>query len=215
MGTQAAEISATGISVPFFDSAGKLTHKMLAKRAAQTGSRQNLHDVEIHYFAENDPASVVQRLEAQEATWDERKEVLVGRGPIVVVTPESRLTGEGFDFALATSLLHIHRNFTMTNPEMALKSDRATVEMIVEKRGEDLKVRDIRRCEAVGNLEIVVLPTATKTYPFDKAYSEIAIYDGAQQTVTLPKRIRTLRRGEEGFVNTLRINLKDSAPQPP
>ena len=146
---------------------------------------------------------IVQKLEATEATWDKKKETLVGRGPIVVATLENRLTGEGFDFTLATSLLHIHRDFTMTNAEALLTSDRATVELIVE-RGEDVKVRDVKRCEAIGNLHIVIQPTAQKRYLFKEAFSDLAIYDGVTKNVVLPNPTRTLKLdgGEGRFVRT-------------
>lgn len=208
----AVELSASGISVPFFNDAGKLTHKLLAKHGTKVGNVQNLHEVQVHYFSAADSNVVVQKLEAAEATWDNRKETLVGRGSIVVATDENRLTGEGFDFALATSLLHIHRNFTMTNREVVVTSDRAIVELLVEKEGENVKVRDVKRCEAIGNLQIVTQPTATQEYRFDKALSEIAIYDGATQTVTLPKPIRTFSKGREApTLNKLTINLKKGA----
>jgi hypothetical protein len=204
----AAELSASGISIPFFDDAGKLTHKIVAKTGTKSGHVQKLQAIEIHYFSASDPNVIVQKVEAADATWDDKKETLVGRGAIAIATVENRLTGEGFDFALATSLLHIHRKFTMTNREVVLTSDRATVELIVQRAGEEVKVRDVKRCEAIGHLEIVVQPTATKTYPFEKAFSEIAIYDGPSQTVTLPKPIRTVHKGREGRVNTMTINLK-------
>lgn len=204
----AAEVSASGISIPFFDDAGRLTHKMLAKIGTKSGQLQKLQEIEIHYFSATDPTVIVQKLEAADATWDDTKETLVGRGPIVVATVENRLTGKGFDFALATSLLHIHQNFTMTNREVVVTSDRATVELIVERAGDNMKVRDVKRCEAIGHLQITVQPTATKTYPFEKASSEIAIYDGPTQTVTLPKPTRTLNKRRESTVNTLTINLK-------
>jgi hypothetical protein len=204
----AAEVSASGISIPFFDDAGRLTHKMLAKVGTKSGQLQKLQEIEIHYFSATDPNVIVQKLEAEDATWDDKKETLVGRGPIVVATVENRLTGNGFDFALATSLLHIHENFTMTNREVIVTSDRATVELIVERAGDNVKVRDVKRCEAIGHLQIVVQPTATKTYPFEKAFSEIAIYDGSQQTVTLPKPTRTVNKRRESTVNTLTINLR-------
>lgn len=212
--TPAAEISVSGISFPLFDSTGKLTHKVVAKRGVRTGAFQNLYDVEIQFFSPKDPAVVVQKLEAIEATWDARKETLVGRGSVMVATEENRLTGEGFDFALATSLLHIHRNFAMSNREFALTSDRAKVELVVEREKEEIKVRDVKRCEAIGNLQIVVQPTATKKYEFEKARSDLAIYDGATQTITLPNPIQIFKNGEPGTMSKARINLKNSPAKP-
>jgi hypothetical protein len=210
----AAELSATGISIPFFDDAGKLTHKLVAKTGTKSGHVQKLQQVEIHYFSVTEPNVIVQKMEAADATWDDKKETLVGNGPIVVATQENRLTGEGFDFALATALLHVHRNFTMANPEVVVTSDRATVELIVQRAGEEVRVRDVKRCEAIGHLEIVVQPTATKTFPFEKALSGIAIYDGSTQTVTLPEPTRTFRKGREGLMKTMTINL-DRGTKPP
>lgn len=207
----AVQISATGISVPFFDAAGKLTHKLVGKTGEKSGAQWNLREVEIHYFSATDPNVVVQKLQAEEATWDDQKEMLVGRGKILVATEENRLTGEGFDFALATSLLHIHRRFTMENREILLTSDRATIELLVERAGENLKVRDVQRCEAIGNLEITVQPTATREYDFEKAYSELALYDGATHVVTFPRPTRTkLRKGGEGLIRQINIGTKDS-----
>jgi hypothetical protein len=211
-GGRAAEMTASGISLPFFDAAGKLTHRLLARTGTMSGGIQKLHGVELQYFSPADPTLVVQKLEATEATWDEKKETLVGRGSIVVATIENRLTGDGFDFALATSLLHIHRNFTMTNAEASLTSDRATIELIVDKGGEDLKVRDVKRCEAIGNLHIVIQPAAQKRYHFKEAFSDLAIYDGVTKNVVLPNPTRTLKldRGEGRF-NRMEFLLGDRA----
>jgi hypothetical protein len=208
----AAEMVATGISLPFFNESGKLTHRLLAKTGTISGGTQKLHGVELHYFSPTDPNVVVQKLEAMEATWDEKKETLVGRGPIAVATEENRLTGEGFDFTLATSLLHIHRQFSMTNKEAVLTSDRATIELVVEKSGEDLKVRDVKRCEAIDNLHIVIQPGAQKRYRFKEAFSDLAVYDGPTKIVTLPNPTRTLQvAGGEGNVKHLTFLLGDQA----
>lgn len=207
---QGAQLSATGISIPFFDHEGKLTHRMMAKSGIKSGSLQQLVGIEIHYFTPNDPTVIVQKLEADEATWDDKKETLVGRGPIVVATVDNRLTGVGFDFALASSLLHIHRNFTMSNREVLLTSDRAKIELVVDRAGEDLKIRNVERCEAIGNLHIVVQPTAQKKYRFKEAFSDLAIYDGVTQVISLPHPTRTLQpEGGEGHFETLTVNLRD------
>src|SRR5688572_33294936 len=75
---RSAEVSATGISIPFFSDAGKLTHRLLAKSGTKFGDKQNLHGVEIHYFELSDPNVIVQKIEAAEATWDANNETLVG-----------------------------------------------------------------------------------------------------------------------------------------
>lgn len=211
-----AEMVATGISLPFFNESGKLTHRLLAKTGTMSGGIQKLHGVELHYFSLTDPNVIVQKIEATEATWDEKKETLVGRGPIAVATVENRLTGEGFDFAVATSLLHIHRQFSMTNAEAVVTSDRATIELVMEKSGEDLKVRDIKRCEAIGNLHIVIQPAAQKRYYFKEAFSDLAVYDGTTKVVTLPNPTRTLQvDGGQGNVKHTAFLLGDQAKKDP
>jgi hypothetical protein len=211
-GARAAELKATGISIPFFNATGTLTHRMLAKSAVKSGPRQNLHGVEIHYFAPGDPKVIVQKIEAADATWDDKKEVLAGQGSIVVATVENRLTGDGFEFELATSLLQIHRDFTMTNPDVRLTSDRASIELIVEQSDDRVKVRDVKRCEAIGNLHIVVEPAAQPRYHIREAFSDLAIYDGTMGIISLPHATRTLQAGGgEGRFETLTLNLRDEA----
>jgi hypothetical protein len=204
---RAAEVAGAVITVSFSDAAGKLTHKLLAKRGSMTGPLWRLQGVEIDYVSAKDPNVIVQRVEAAEATWDGQKEILEGHGRVQVATEENRLTGEGFDFALATSLLHIHRNFRMENGEVVLTSDRATVELIVDRAGNEVKVRDVKRCEAIGHLEVDVQPTAKKSYPFERLFSARAIYDGATQTVTLPEPVRSLKKGSEGTSSRMEIKL--------
>lgn len=207
---RAVEFSVKGISLSFFDEQGKITHKLNAGRASASGVERTLHEVEIVYFSANNPDAIVQRLEAAEAVWDEKKETLSGRGAVRVTTGPTRLTGEGFDFALASSRLHIHREFTLTNPEVRLASDRAVVDLLVERSRDEVKFRDVKRCEAIGNLVITVQPTATQKYPFDKAYSEIAVYEGAGQTITLPQPTRYERAGKPaGGAQTMVIELKE------
>ena len=209
---RAAEISATGISMPFFNAAGKLTHRMMAKTAVKTGPVQALRGIEIHYFAPNDPKLVVQKIEAADATWNDRKGTLTGSGQVLVATVESRLDGDGFDFALDSSVLEIHRNFTMTNPEVRLTSDRARIELVVEQSAAEFKVRDVKRCDAIGNLHIVVQPAAQPKYRIKEAFSDLAIYDGAKQIIRLPHPTRTLQAdGGTGQFETFTINLRDEA----
>lgn len=205
---RAVELAASGISAPFFNEAGQLTHKMVAARGALAGSVRRLEQIEIHYYSLTKPNTIVQKVLADEATWDEQKETLTGTRSIVVATEENRLTGEGFDFALATSLLHIHRNFQMENREMILTSDRATAELLVSRSGDSVQVRDVKWCDAEGNLQILVQPTATREHPFQKASSEIAHYDGATKVVTLPREIRAFdRKGQERRFNQMEIKL--------
>ena len=207
----AVEIAATGLSIPFFDDAGKLTHKVIAKRGTLIGASQQLEQAEFDYYENGDPERVVQRVIASKATWDEKKEILAGEGPIAVETEQNRLTGVGFDFALATARLNIQRDFAMTNPEMVLESDRAVVDLVVQRQGETVKVSDVKRCEAFGNLHIKVLPTAKKTYHFDEAFSDRAVYEGATHTITLPNQIRFLRAGKESTSNRFEIKLDEKS----
>lgn len=205
---QTVEFTVSGLTLPFVDPSGRVTHRLTAKTGTKSGDVQQLRGVELQYFSATEPGIVTQTLTADEATWDERRETLAGRGRIVVTTAENKLTGEGFDFAVATSRLHIQRDFSMANSELVLTSDRAVIDLLVEKTGENLKVRDVRRCEAIGNVVITVLPTATKDYRFEQAFSEIGIYDGLERRVTLPKPTRTLYRGAEGTIQTFSFRLK-------
>jgi hypothetical protein len=194
----AAEIKARGLSFPFFAEDGTLTHRVVAKHARIVGPLQHLESVEIVYFAAGDPQRVVQRIIAAEATRDEKKETLVGNGAIVVETEENRLTGEGFTFALASSRLNIERAFTMTNRELVLTSDRAVVDLVLERQadGDEVKLRDVKRCEAFGNLRVkVVQPSAVKKYGFNEATSDRAIYDGATHAIMIPTETRILKNG--------------------
>ena len=211
----AGEMKASGISVPFFNAAGKLSHRLLAKSGTLSDGVHSLQGVALHYFSPDDPTVIVQKLETAEATWDDRKETLAGQGSLVVATVEHRITGEGFDFALATSLLHIHRQFTMTNDEALLTSDRATIELIVE-RGTGVKVRDVKRCEAIGNLHVVIQPAAQSRYRFKEAFSDLAIYDGVTRNVVLPNQTRTLQvSGGEARFNRMEFLLGDQAKKSP
>lgn len=198
----AVELSASGLSFPFFDEAGKLTHKVIAERGSKAGPLQNLQTVEIQYFANGDPQQIVQRVLASEATWDEKKEILEGGGAIAVETEENRLTGEGFRFELGRSQLNVHRNFSMTNPEVVLTSDRAVVDLVLDRNDDDVALRDVRRFEAMGNLRVRVLPTATKNYDYDEAQSERAIYDGATHTIRIPQQTRLVKRGRAPATTT-------------
>lgn len=212
---RAVELAASGLSIPFFNDAGELTHKVIAQRGLMVDALQHLQVVEIAYFAPGDPTRVIQRVTAAEATWDEKREILAGRGMIEVETEENRLTGQGFDFALATSQLNIERDFTMTNRELRLTSDRAVVDLVIQRKGEEVKVRDVRRCEALGNLQIHVLPTAENRYHFDDAFSDRAIYESATHTITLPNQIRFVRGRRSSTSNKFEIKLDEKGKTAP
>jgi hypothetical protein len=214
--SRAVEIAASGISAPFFNEAGKLTHRMVAARGALTGRVRRLEQVEIHYFSLTEPATIVQKVLADEATWDEKMETLTGTRSVVVETEDNRLSGDGFDFALATSLLHIHRNFRMENREVVVTSDHATAELLVAKSAENVQVRDVKWVDAIGDLQIVVQPTATREYRFEKAFSDIAHYEGATQVVTLPNAIRAIdRKGQPIDINHMEIKVGGKKPPAP
>jgi hypothetical protein len=202
------EVNATGISIPFFSPAGKLTHRLTATHGTKAGELQKLKEVELVYFSATKPNEIVQKLVATDATWDDKKEVLRGDGALLIATEENRITGDGFDFTLATALVHIHRQFKMENSELLVTSDRATVELIMERNADETKVRDVKRCEATGHLEIVVQPTAKKRYDFTKAYSETAIYEGATRVIEFPQTVRYTRKdGTPASSNMLTIKL--------
>lgn len=196
-----AELAARGLSFPFFDDTGKLTHKVTARHGTMTGAVRRLGEVEIEYYENGDPARVIQRVKAAAATWNETTEILEGPGAIAVETDENRLTGEGFRFELRRSQLHIHRDFAMTNREVLLTSDRAVVDLVLERSDEAVKLRDVKRCEAFGNLRVKVLPTATRKYTYDQADSERAIYDGVLHTIFIPQRADVLKNGRVSTVN--------------
>ena len=203
----AAEIAASGLSFPFFDQAGKLTHKVMARHGTVVNGTQNLNAIEIEYYANGDPKRIVQRISAKEATWDEKRETLVGTGAVTVQTETNRLAGEGFRFELARSQLNIHRNFSMENREVRVTSDRAVVDLLLEREADEVKLRDVKRCEAIGNLVVKVQPTASKKYNYEEARSTRAIYDGPTHTVTLPEETRAVQNGYPSVVQHLDYKL--------
>jgi hypothetical protein len=208
----AAEMIAHGVSFPFFDETGNLTHKVHAERARKKGVVQMLDTVLVEYFAPGDPRQITQRVRMADALWDSAAETLVGSGSVSVETPESRLSGQGFHFALATGQLKIHREFVLVNQELRLTSDRAVVDLVFErgKEADDVRLQDVRRCEAIGNLQIKVLPTATRRYEADEAFSTRAVYDGATHIIRLPESTRMVKGGRPaGTVNKLDFALRE------
>lgn len=195
----AVEMTARNISYPFFNQAGRLTHRIKAESAAQTGQVRNLRGVVVEYFEAGDPTRVTQRIAASEAVWDDKQQTLAGDGAISVETDVNRLSGEGFLFALERSRMDIHRKFAMSNEEVDLTSDRAVIDLVLERSGKDdseVRVRDIKRCEATGNLHVKVRPAAKDKFEVDEASSERAVYDGATHTITIPKESQLMRKGK-------------------
>lgn len=204
---RAADVSASGITFPIFDASGRRMHVLRAERGTLRGHLHTLTGVELVFFSADQSDRVVQRIQAQRATWDVAKETLTGDGRVVVTTDFSRLSGEGFDFTLATSLLRFHRAFSLENSEVKLTSDRAVAELVTHGTGASVRVSDVKRCEAQGSLVVTVLPTARNKYVCDQAFSEIAIYDGATRTIELPQPTRTVTRGSEGRIGHVRFEL--------
>jgi hypothetical protein len=211
---RAADLKMAGISVPFFDPAGKPTHRLIAREGRLEGGRQHLQGIEVVYFSAADPAVVVQRVTAAEAQWNAADKILSGSGAIAVATEENQLTGSGFDFALATSQLRIHRDFTMANREVRLTSDRATIDLVVDHADNLMKFRDVRRCEAAGQLQVQIQPGARKKYPFESATSDLAIYAGETRIITFPHETRILAQGTTGTFRHMEVDLKPSAAPP-
>ncbi len=207
---RAAELTAVQMTLPFFDDTGRPTHKITAQRGTFKGALTILTNVELVYFSATEPGKIIQRLQAAEAIWDNRQETLTGKGSLTVTTDEHRLTGEGFIFALRTSRLNILRAFTLENKEVRLTSDQAIVDFEPGKNVASLRARDVRRCEATGNLVVVVLPTARKKYPCDRALSNTAIYDAALRTIQLPRPTRIFATGVESTVGTFTFDLGDA-----
>ena len=82
----------------------------------------------------------------------------------------------------------------------------------MEQSAADFKVRDVKRCDAIGNLHLVVQPAAQSKYRIKEAFSDLAIYDGVKQIIRLPRPTRTLQAdGGTGHFETLAINLRDEA----
>jgi hypothetical protein len=208
----AAEIAAEGITLPFVDAKGRRTQVLRAQRGTMQGPLQTLSGVELIFFSPEEKDLIVQRVEAESAVWDTAKETLTSDRQVVVRTDFNRLSGEGFDFDFATSLLRIHRAFTLENSEVKLTSDRATVELATVRTSGSVRVNDILRCEAQGNLIVSVLPTARKKYLCDQAFSDRAIYYGMTRMIELPEPTRTLKRGNEGHIGYFKFDLRQPAP---
>lgn len=202
------DAAVSGMVVPFFDDAGKLTHRLHARRGAISGGLQSLQGVRIDFYAATDPKQVVQRLTTDEAVWDPKKETLTGSGRITVQTEQTELAGEGFALALATGRLDIHRKFSMTHPDSLLTSDRAEVDLVLQRDGEDVRLRDVKRVEAIGNLHIVIPPAARKqSFGVEELFSERAVYDGATHTIHLPEQVRGKKGDSAAAFQTFHFEL--------
>ncbi|HEY1107963.1 MAG TPA: hypothetical protein VGE76_05000 [Opitutaceae bacterium] len=196
--SNAAEMVLRGVSYPFFNEAGQLTHRIIADSATKNGEQRKLSGVLVEYFEAGDPKRVTQRITASEATWSETRQTLAGDGAIVIETDVNRLSGEGFLFTLPRSQVEIQRRFAMSNDEVDLTSDRAIVDLVLERDGKgetDVRVRDIKRCEAIGNLHLKVRPAARGKYEVDEARSERAVYDGPTHTIKIPQNAQMMHKG--------------------
>jgi len=61
-------------------------------------------------------------------------------------------------------------------------------------------------------LHIVVQPPAQPKYRIKEAFSDLAIYDGTTQIISLPHSTRTIQaNGGKGHFDTFTINLRDEA----
>jgi hypothetical protein len=196
--------------LPFFDPTGRLTHRLTAARAHNQGAVRRFEDVEVVYFSPNEPDRVIQRVRATDAVWDDTHDTLTGDGAINAETADSTLAGEGFAFALATSVLKIERNFKLTNAGFVLTSDRAVADLLIEKTATAVKLRDVKRCEAIGHLHVVSRGAARAKFHFDEAFSEKAIYAGQEKTLSFPNPVRTLSGKVESVSKTVFIDLKDA-----
>lgn len=200
--------------MPFFDADGRMTHKLLAARGAAAGEQRRLEEVQVVYFAADDPTRIVQRLTATDALWSEKAGTLSGSGTVKVDTEDNHLSGVGYDFALETSVLRIHREFRMSNDDCVLTGDRATANLVIERAGDALKLRDLRRCQVEGHLHF----RATKpnpSFPFQEAFTDLAIYDGVARTITMPHAVQTLGNGHEGTTHSAVIRLEPRRPASP
>jgi hypothetical protein len=211
---RAADLKMAGISVPFFDPAGKPTHRLIAQEGRLSGGRQLLKGIEVVYFSAAEPAVVMQRVTTDEAQWDPSAKVLSGSGAITVATDENRLTGSGFDFVLATSQVRIHRDFTMANREVRLTSDRATIDLVVDHADNRMKFRDVRWCEAAGRLRVHIQPGARKKFPFESAASDLAIYSGETRVITFPHETRILAQGTTATFQRMELDLNPPETPP-
>lgn len=209
MAAPGANLAATGLMIPFFNDAGTLTHRLTAERGSLTGPLQHLEGVELVYFSATDPTQVVRRLRTDEATWDQKREILAGSGAIRLESEDAELSGKGFHFVLEQAQLTFHRDFVLTNPEVVLTSDRAIADLVIDRNEEDVRVRDVKRVEALGNFHVTVQPAAQARYNFDEARSDRAIYDGTRHTITLPNEVRVRRGDREAVTQTLEISLGD------
>jgi hypothetical protein len=206
------KLTANGITLPIFDPTGKtLTHKLLAKRGTMLGPLQTLYGVELQLFSPTEPGVVVQKMEADDAVWDAQRQILTGKGEIVVTAADNRLRGQGFEFSMISSQLVIQRDFSLVNPELTLTSDRAIIDLVVEKNDKDVKIRDVGRCEAIGNLLIVATPQAAKKFGFEKATSDRAIYNGDARTITFPGPTHTIMGQYKMLSQEFLINLERPA----
>jgi hypothetical protein len=208
------EAAVSGMMVPFFDDAGRLTHRLYADRGASSGGLQRLQGVRIDFYTAADPKRVEQRVTTDEAVWDPKKETLTGSGRIAVETERTQLAGEGFAFVLATGRIDIHRQFSMTHPDSLLTSDRAEVDLVLQRDGDDVRLRDVKRVEAFGNLRVMIPPAVRKqVLGVEELFSERAIYDGATHTIHLPEKVRGKKSGGAAEFNGFRYEL-DAASRP-
>lgn len=212
----AAELVLRGVSYPFFNEAGQLTHRINAASATKTGEQRKLSGVLIEYFAAGDTKRVTQRLTTPEATWNEARQALAGDSAIVIETDVNRLSGEGFLFTLPRSQVEIHRQFSMSTAEIDLTSDRASIDLVLEQAGQEesnVRVRDVKRCEAFGNLHVKVKPGAAGKHLADEAFSDRAVYDGATHTIEIPQSTKLLQKGRTWTATSFTYVL-DQATRP-
>ncbi|MCH6258810.1 hypothetical protein MLD52_19785 [Puniceicoccaceae bacterium K14] len=188
------------ITVPYFNKAGNLSHRLTAEKGNYGEGNPRLFQVVIEMFSGGEEQIEVGRIIADEAELVESENKIVGQGRAQYLSEEFDVQGYDFEIDLDTNTLLLKRDCTASNDEYDFKS----VSMIVEyDESKTVGYNGIRKLIAKEELEI--FSKGIGTTEFDEAYTELAIYDGLTGIIDFPEEVEFVRDKQKGSLKNLKI----------
>lgn len=182
----AGELTAKGLTLTQFDTAGVPVRRLKAERAEGPLDSAQLHRGEVEFYRRPksdlppDVNAPWARLTFPLARYSALEKRVQGPGPLRLATPEAQLDGRHFDYRLESNRLVLSEEVTLSAQGVSARSPRAEVQLAEGARVDN---PGVERAELSGGVVVTGLVLRGKV--IDRVEAPSVIYFGQTSTIQL------------------------------
>lgn len=211
-GAAEKSFEARGLKLSSFGEQGQLIRQITSETATGPWDAPVAKNGKVEFFKSGTTSDSLGVITWTEATYRKREERIIGNDHVMFSAQGATLEGKGFQCDLTSGHLNMLSEITASFEKFHASGEKALIVL-------DPKVKDSRELVRFAEISgrVIVTPSASADYPFEKAQTPLVKYNAAENKLLLKSPVTLWKEGKSELAETtdsefLEINLGKKTP---